>query len=75
MLFTVHLDTIKKAEKFCKICNQYKEDIDIKEGKYIVNGKSILGLLSLDLTKNLIVRTKMKKGLSSFLIKIKEFMV
>ena len=75
MLFTIHLDTIKKAEKFCKICNKYKDDIDVKEGKYIVNGKSILGLLSLDLTNDLIIRTKMKRGLSSFLIKIKEFMV
>ena len=37
------------VNKFVKICEKYSEEIDVSAGRYIVNGKSILGLLSLNL--------------------------
>ena len=45
----------ENVNKFVKICNKYKEDIDVVSGRYIVNGKSILGLLSLNLLDDVTV--------------------
>lgn len=52
MCYKIKLDSIPKAEEFVKICSLYheKEDIDIVQGRYLVNGKSLLGILSLNLT-------------------------
>lgn len=72
MLFEVRLNTIDKVKEFNEICNQYDFDIDVISGKYVVNGKSILGLLSLDLTKKLIVRID-NKDLNKLVLKVKKF--
>lgn len=72
MLFEVRLNTIDKVKEFSEICNQYDFDIDVISGKYVVNGKSILGLLSLDLTKKLIVRID-NKDLNKLVLKVKKF--
>lgn len=52
---TVKLDlnTIKDFNK--KACD-VTGDIDVVSGRYIVDGKSLLGLYSLDLSKNITVK-------------------
>lgn len=37
------------VNRFVKISSMYNEDIDVSCGRYVVNGKSVLGLLSLNL--------------------------
>lgn len=45
----IKLKTIKDVEDFVEISNKYHDDIIIKQGKYAVDGKSILGIFSLNL--------------------------
>lgn len=51
----VELDTIQKVKEFCDINYRFSGDINLSEGIYTVNAKSILGVFSLDLTKILLV--------------------
>lgn len=45
------LDDIKILQKFVQFVSKYEEDIIVGLGRYQVNGKSLLGLLSLDLSR------------------------
>ena len=45
------LDDIKLLQKFVQLTSKYEEDVIVGLGRYQVNGKSLLGLLSLDLSK------------------------
>lgn len=54
--FRVQLNTIDRVKRFVKICDNYKEDIDLGSGRYIIDAKSIMGIFSFDLTKPLNIR-------------------
>ncbi len=46
----IKLNTINEAKDFVNICSKYHDDeIYLNQGKYIVDGKSILGVFSLNL--------------------------
>ena len=46
----IKLNTIKDANDFVSISSQYHDaDITVKQNKYIINGKSILGIFSLNI--------------------------
>lgn len=49
------LNTIEKVNKFVEITNKSKAEITLMEDKYIINGKSILGIYSLNLSNPLTV--------------------
>lgn len=54
----IKLNTIESAKEFCDIVSdsQYRNvDIDLTCGRYVIDAKSILGILSMDLTKILTV--------------------
>ena len=41
------LDTFKRAEQLVELCKKYDDDIDVVWQRYIIDGKSILGVTSL----------------------------
>lgn len=47
----VMIDTIDKVREFCNLCTMCTNDVTVYSDKYIVSGKSIMGLFSLDLSK------------------------
>lgn len=47
----IDLSNVSRVKDFVKVSQDCKEEILIKSGKYIVDGKSILGIFSLDLSK------------------------
>ena len=54
----VKLSTIENAKEFCEIVSseQYRDvDIDLSCGRYVIDAKSILGILSMDITKKMTV--------------------
>lgn len=51
--FKVNLNGIEAITRFSKACCEYDGDIDLVSGRYVVDGKSILGLFSLDLSKQI----------------------
>lgn len=68
------LDSMEKVKNFVNIVSGFASDIDIESGKYQVDAKSILGIISLNLSKpmSLIVRDKteeaaVRKSVSEYL--------
>lgn len=51
--FTISLDSIAQVNAFANMIAQFKSEIDLSSGRYIVNAKSIMGIFSLDLTRPL----------------------
>lgn len=43
------------AALFVKICNEFEEDIDVKYGRYTIDAKSVMGVLSMPLDKEFTV--------------------
>ena len=75
----VKLSCIENAKEFCKIVGStpYKDiDIDLKCGRYVIDAKSILGILSVDLMNQMKVvfhgekndEIRLKKEIEKFLI-------
>jgi phosphotransferase system HPr-like phosphotransfer protein len=51
----IKLKTIDDVKEFVNICSKYDVDIDVEQGKFTVDGKSILGIFSLNLIEGLSV--------------------
>ncbi len=49
------LDNMEKVKEFVSIALTKPYDVDLVSGKYVINGKSIMGIFSLDLTKPVMV--------------------
>lgn len=49
--FKILLNTLKDANEFVNVCGSFEEDVDYKYNRYIIDGKSIMGILSCDLNK------------------------
>lgn len=49
MNFYVKLNTINNAKEFVNVASTFKEDVFVQSGNYQVDGKSIMGLFSLNL--------------------------
>ena len=50
---TIVLKTLEDVRNFTFITSEKPYDIELLSGKYIVNAKSVMGILSLDLTQPL----------------------
>ena len=51
----VCLDTIDKVTSFVNKINRFDTDFDLISGRYVIDAKSIMGILSLDQNKPLIL--------------------
>ena len=47
----IKLSFAEEVKNFVNIVNRYPYDIDLRVGRHVVDGKSILGIFSLDLSK------------------------
>lgn len=47
----IKLNSIDDVKEFCGLTNNCKFDVDVLSGRYAVDAKSIMGIFSLDLTK------------------------
>lgn len=45
----IRLSTIEQVQAFTAAMGEFSFEVDLSSGRYIVNGKSIMGILSLDL--------------------------
>ncbi len=73
MLLTVKIDTIEKVKDFVNKVNTFNGDVDLKSDRYTIDAKSIMGIFSLDLTKELTLVfsddfTKVKETLKDFIV-------
>lgn len=49
----IKLETLNDVKCFCNLCSMCSGEVDVFSDRYVVSGKSIMGLFSLDLTKAL----------------------
>ena len=47
----VRFDTVVDVKQFVSLCSGVSFDVDLISGRYVIDGKSIMGLFSLDLSK------------------------
>ena len=47
----VSLNSIDKVKAFVNVTSQFKCDFDLVSGRYVIDAKSIMGIISLDLSK------------------------
>jgi len=69
----VKIDTIEKVKDFVNKVNTFNGDVDLKSDRYTIDAKSIMGIFSLDLTKELTLVfsddfTKVKETLKDFIV-------
>lgn len=65
----------EEAKKFVDIANKYQDmTINLKNGDYLIDGHSIMGLLSLDLTQTTELVTD-KEPTEEFIKDMAQFMV
>lgn len=71
----VSLNTISKVKKFTNIANSFDCEIDVLQGRYIVSGRSIMGIFSLNLTNTVAVEIESddEKEIDRFLKIMEEF--
>lgn len=50
------LNTVDKVKEFVQLVSHCPFDVDVISGRYIVDGKSIMGIFSLDLSQPVTVR-------------------
>ena len=50
MEFSVFLSSVADVKAFVNATSVYPHEVDVCSGRYIINGKSIMGLFSIDLS-------------------------
>ena len=65
---TINLNDFAKARKFSNEASKFISEIDVIKGRYVIDGKSAMGIFTLDLSKPIDVEIH-----SSDLYEIKRF--
>ena len=69
------LFTIDDVKRFVTLTNKYKFAIDLSNGKYKIDAKSIMGIFSLDLSKPIDLNIHAEAELDTILETLKPYMV
>lgn len=76
-MIKVKIETVEKIQKFIDITSSFAADVDVQKGHYVLDGKSIMGLYSLDLSEPIYVgiNTDEEEEVSKFNELMNEFAV
>ena len=73
----IRLDTVDKVKNFVNTTNKFECDLDIisSSKRYVIDAKSIMGIFSLDLSKNLtlVIHSKDTKETEAVKTALKDF--
>ena len=72
---TIMLDSIEKVKTFVNIIIKFDCDFDIISSRYTIDAKSIMGILSLDLSKPLEMVIHKDGDVSDILAELKQYIV
>lgn len=75
MTFNIKLKEINDVYKLVNILVGFEGDVDLESGKYKVDGKSILGIFSLDLRQPIKLTYDAEKGADKLHDQLKDFIV
>lgn len=68
---TINFNGITDVENFVEIVGKYNFNVTLSQGKYEVDGKSLMGIFSLDITKPIDILVTKKD--TSFIDEIKKY--
>lgn len=71
---TIMLNSINDVKAFVNTVNKYDFDVDLISGRYAIDAKSIMGIFSLDLSKEIRVEAHTNDA-GAFFDEIKGFVV
>ena len=71
----ISLNSIDKVKTFCEIVARFDCDLDLVSGRYIIDAKSIMGIFSLDLSKNIELRIHTDNDIDAILEKLAPYIV
>lgn len=71
----IKLDSIDKVKGFRNIVSRYAGEFEVSEGNYTANGKSMMGILSLDLKNELILRVWSEEHLHEVLDELRPYII
>lgn len=54
--YKVKISTINDVKKFVNAVSKYEFDVDLISGRYAIDAKSIMGIFSIDLSKELVLK-------------------
>lgn len=75
--YNVKLPTLKDMGEFVKLCEQFDEDVDYKIGSYIVDAKSVMGVMSTTIGKEakVTIYTDNSRVVDSFVDHIQKWII
>lgn len=71
----VNIDTVEKIKTFCGIAADFACRIELHSGRYIIDAKSIMGVLSLNSSKPIHLEVEDCKEADDFIERISDFIV
>lgn len=73
----VSIDSIDKVKRFVNAVSKFPVDFDLRSERYIVDAKSIMGILSMNLSKpiELSIHSDSDKEIKSILAALGEFVI
>ena len=71
----VSLKSIYKVKSFVNAITQFDSDFDLVSGRYVIDAKSIMGIFSLDLSKDIELRIHTKDDIDKILEVLKPYLV
>ena len=72
---TVNINSIDKVKRFVNAITSFDNDFDLICDRYVTDAKSIMGIFSLDLSKNLTLNIQKEDNMDAVLAAIDEFIV
>lgn len=74
---TIRLNTFTKVNEFVRLAGKSDLDIDLVSGRYVIDAKSIMGIFSLDLSKDIQmnVHYENEADADKFISTVKKFLV
>lgn len=71
----INLNSIDRVKSFVNIISKFDNDFDLVSGRYVIDAKSIMGIFSLDLSRNLELVIQKDTQVSEILNALKDFIV
>lgn len=70
----VLLNSMEEIQEFNSVVSQYKYEVDMVSGRYVIDAKSLMGILSLDLSRPVTIQMQGNPD-EEFLDKLRKFIV
>ena len=71
----ISLNSIDKVKSFVNDITKFDSDFDLVSGRYVIDAKSIMGIFSLDLSKDIDLNIHAEDNIDSILETLKPYIV